>query len=82
MRGQVKLVYDQGGGVEPFALVLIFNTNPTLPPDERVGGTQADALGNWNAVIFGKVGDTVEISQQDPTTLEWSPPLTAQIQFR
>lgn len=55
------------------ALIVVVNRNPTLPPDQRVDGTIADATGSWELDVVGVRGDFVDISQESadgksPTT--------------
>jgi len=73
--GEVELTST--GGAEPNALIVIYNTNPQVPLDKRVGGAQADGAGSWDAVITGSTGDYLEISQQAGSTN--SQTLTVQI---
>lgn len=56
-------------GAIPNALVLAVNRNESLPRSERVAGTIADAQGSWDLDIHGHVGDVLDISQDDGTTL-------------
>ncbi|HSQ67158.1 MAG TPA: hypothetical protein VLM85_28265 [Polyangiaceae bacterium] len=51
-------------GAEANALILIINTNPALPNDQRVGGTFADATGSWDANVYASNGDVLHISQK------------------
>jgi hypothetical protein len=51
-------------GAEPNAIIVIYNANPNVPLDKRVGGAQADANGSWDADVFATHGDLLEISQQ------------------
>jgi hypothetical protein len=69
--GMVRVSSVQGA--EPNAIIFIYNTDPGLPDNDRVGGSQADAEGSWQALVYGKSGDTLEIEQQYQGT--WSTPL-------
>jgi hypothetical protein len=69
--GEVELI-GAPGSVEPNAIVFTYNTDPQLAAKHRVGGSQALGDGSWQAVIFGKSGDVVEVSQQGVDG-EWSP---------
>ena len=55
-------------GAEPNALVVIVNRNEALPRSKRVSGTIADENGSWDATVFAKVGDVLDISQESGTT--------------
>lgn len=50
-------------GAEPNALVIIVNRNEELPRNKRVSGTIADAQGTWDAVVYAKKGDSLDILQ-------------------
>jgi hypothetical protein len=60
--GQVKLT--SVGGADPNAIIIIYNTDPNIPLDQRVGGAQADGMGNWDATVTAQPLDYLEISQQ------------------
>lgn len=64
-------------GALPNALIVIVNRNESLPRDKRVSGSIADANGSWDAVVFAKVGDALDISQETGTTS--SPPTTVTV---
>ncbi len=53
-----------GHGVEANVDVIIKNTNTTLPNNQRLSGTVADANGNWDAYVYASSGDTLHIWQQ------------------
>ncbi len=53
-----------GHGAEGGATIIIENTNTSLPSNQRVSGTIADASGNWDAYVYASSGDTLHISQQ------------------
>jgi hypothetical protein len=76
-KGMVKL--SSTNGVQPNAIVVTYNTDPAIPLDERVGGAQADGQGTWEAIIYAKLNDSVEIFQQDQDG-NLSPPATVQLQ--
>jgi hypothetical protein len=76
--GQLKLT-SPPESAEPNAIIFIYNLDGTLPDDQRVGGSQANGTGTWNAVIWGKSGDQLEIYQQVGGT--WSTPLDVTIQL-
>jgi hypothetical protein len=63
----VKLV-STCGGAEPNAVIVIVNSNPTVPPDEAVGGSISNGCGAWDAVVYAHVGDYLEITQEYGTT--------------
>jgi hypothetical protein len=52
------------GGAEPNAIIVIYNQDPAVPLDRRVGGAQADANGTWDADVVATHGDVLEITQQ------------------
>ena len=60
--GMVHLTSTKGA--ESNALIIIINTNTTLPNDQRVGGTFADNVGSWDANVYAVNGDTLHISQK------------------
>ena len=53
------------GGAEGGALIIIINQNE--PPDQAVGGSEANNCGAWDASVLAKSGDTLNISQQAGT---------------
>jgi hypothetical protein len=55
-------------GSLPNALIVVVNRNELLPRTERVQGTIADEQGSWELDVIGRVGDIVDISQEDGTT--------------
>ncbi len=65
------------GGAQANSLIVIVNTNPTVPPDEAVGGTIADACGAWDATVYAHAGDYLELTQEIGTTR--STPLDVQV---
>ncbi len=60
--GQVTLSSQHG--VEPNAIVVIYNHNDTLPREKRVFGTLADPEGNWDQTIYAAPMDTIDVSQE------------------
>lgn len=52
-------------GSEPNALIIIVNRNEELPRNKRVSGTIADAQGSWDAVVYAKAGDSLDILQDN-----------------
>ncbi len=73
--GEVKLTSRQGA--EPNAIIVIYNANPSLPLDKRVGGAQADGQGSWDATVNASSGDVLDIRQEFGATR--SPPTTVQV---
>lgn len=51
-------------GALPDAIVIVYNTNQSVPPSERVGGAQADQAGAWTCEIRAQSGDVLRISQE------------------
>ncbi len=64
--GAVHLTSDRGA--DPNAIVVIYNRNPAVALDKRVGGAQADATGSWEADVFATKGDVLDITQETGTT--------------
>ena len=64
-------------GVEPRALVVIYNRNPAVPLGQRVGGAEADDQGSWDTEVYAKAGDYLDITQEVGTTR--SPPTTLRV---
>ncbi len=52
------------GGAEANAILVIVNENPTLRGDQAVSGSIASPCGKWDAVVYGHLGDRLDISQQ------------------
>ncbi len=52
-----KVHLSSKGGVQPNAIVVVFNRNPDVARDRRVGGAQADAEGSWEADVWASPGD-------------------------
>lgn len=55
-------------GAIPNALIVVVNRNESLSRSDRVEGTIADAQGSWELDVVGRVGDVVDISQEDGVT--------------
>lgn len=55
-------------GALPDAIVVVYNTNQTVPPSERVSGAQADKAGAWTCEIRAQSGDVLRISQEIDNT--------------
>ena len=49
-------------GTEAGAIIVIVNTNPSVPGDEAVGGAVADACGAWDADVYAHAGDLLQIT--------------------
>lgn len=64
--GVVHLTSDRG--VDANAIVVIYNRNPAVSLDKRVSGAQADGAGSWEADVFAKKGDVLDITQETGTT--------------
>jgi hypothetical protein len=55
------------GGVEPDALVIILNENPSIAGDQAVGGSLANSCGQWDAVVYAHKNDVLQITQEQGT---------------
>jgi hypothetical protein len=64
-------------GVEPHALVVVYNRNPSVPLGQRVGGAEADEHGSWETEVYAKSGDVLDITQEFGSTR--SPPTTLRV---
>ena len=73
--GKVHLVSTRGA--EANAIIVVYNRNPNVPLDQRVGGTQADGVGTWQADVVASHGDVLEVTQEFGTTR--SPPIDVQV---
>ena len=60
--GQVTLSSEHG--VEPNAIVILYNHNDSLPREKRVAGTLADPEGTWDQTIYAAPMDTIDVSQE------------------
>ena len=72
----VKLVVPCGGA-DPAALIVIVNTNITVPGDEAVTGAIVSSCGSWDAIAYAHSGDFLDITQEIGT--ERSQPLVFQV---
>jgi hypothetical protein len=68
------------GGAKQNAFIITINQNPTIPREERVAGTQAEADGSWRVELFAEPGDRIDITQESGT--ERSPSLSVTIPAR
>ncbi|MBL8610683.1 MAG: hypothetical protein JNL38_25310 [Myxococcales bacterium] len=59
-----KVHLSSKGGVQPNAIVVIYNRNPDVPRDRRVGGSQADGEGSWQADVYASPGDYLDVTQE------------------
>jgi len=51
-------------GVEPNAIVILYNRNPAVTRDLRVTGVQADGDGSWEQTITAQRGDIIELTEE------------------
>ena len=64
------------GGASPGAIIVVVNTNTSVPPDQAVSGSLVSACGAWDAVVYAHAGDFLTITQEigtdrsQPTTVE------------
>jgi hypothetical protein len=65
------------GGADPAALIVIVNTNGTVPGDEAVTGAIVSSCGSWDAIAYAHSGDYLDITQEIGT--ERSQPLVFQV---
>jgi hypothetical protein len=65
------------GGAETGTLIVIVNTNPAVPGDEAVSGSEVSDCGGWDATVFAHEGDFLDITQEIGT--ERSQPLVLQV---
>jgi hypothetical protein len=68
------------GGAKANAFIITINQNPSIPREERVAGTQAEADGSWRVELFAEPGDRIDITQESGT--ERSPSLSVTIPAR
>ena len=59
--GYVHLLGTRGAHAD--AIVVVFNRNPSVPRDKRVGGAQANSEGTWECDVFASQGDILDVSQ-------------------
>lgn len=64
-------------GVEGNAIIVVYNRNPEVPLDRRVGGAQANAEGSWSCDVFASSGDALDITQEVADTR--SAPITVKV---
>ena len=62
--GEGKVHLASTRGVEPNAIVILFNRNPAVPLDLRVTGVQADGEGSWAQTITASHGDVIDLSEE------------------
>jgi len=60
--GLVRL--SSSRGVDPHAIVVVYNRNPAVPLGRRVGGAQADGEGSWDAEVYATRGDELDVTQE------------------
>jgi len=65
------------GGADPGALIVVVNTNGTVPPDQAVGGAIVDSCGAWDTTIYAHSGDFLDVTQEIGT--ERSQPAVVQV---
>jgi hypothetical protein len=63
--------------VEPNAVIVIVNPNPTIPNDVAVSGARADSCGAWDAIAYAHMGDRLNVTQEFGGTE--SPPTAVQV---
>lgn len=59
----VKLVVPCGGA-DPGAIIVIVNTNTSVPPDQAVSGSLVSDCGAWDASVYAHAGDFLSITQE------------------
>jgi hypothetical protein len=59
----VKLVVPCGGA-DPGAIIVIVNTNTSVPPDQAVSGSLVTDCGAWDAMVYAHAGDFLSITQE------------------
>jgi hypothetical protein len=62
---------------EPDAVIVIINTNTSVPDDQAVSGSVVGSCGSWDASVFAHDGDVLEITQEVGT--QRSQPLELQV---
>jgi hypothetical protein len=65
------------GSAEPGAIIVVYNTNTSVPPDQSVSGSLVNACGAWDTVIYAHMGDFLEVTQEIGT--QRSPPTIVQV---
>jgi hypothetical protein len=66
------------GGADPGAIIVVVNTNSSVPPDQAVSGSLVSACGAWDATIYAHTGDFLSITQE--IGAQRSPPTLVQVQ--
>ena len=59
--GYVHLLGNRGARAN--AIVVVYNRNPSVPLDKRVGGAQANGEGTWECDVVATEGDILDVSQ-------------------
>lgn len=54
----------QCGSAEPAAIIVIVNTDTSVPDDEAVSGAIVDSCGAWDANVYAHAGDYLDITQE------------------
>lgn len=62
------MLLESNGGALPEAIVVVYNNNASVPPNQRVAGAQADSQGSWSCEIRANPGDLLQITQDVDTT--------------
>jgi hypothetical protein len=52
------------GGASPGAIIVIVNTNTTVPPDQAVSGALVTDCGAWDSIAYAHKGDFLTITQE------------------
>jgi hypothetical protein len=65
------------GAAESGALIVIENADTSIANDLRVSGSLTSGCGAWDATVYAKQGDVLNITQSDGTNV--SPPVVVQI---
>jgi len=58
----------QCGGAEANAIIVIVNSNTSVPGDLSVTGSRADGCGAWDANVYAHAGDYLDVTQEFGTT--------------
>jgi hypothetical protein len=66
------------GGADPGAIIVIVNSNTTVPPDQAVSGSLVNDCGAWDASVYAHAGDFLTITQEIGT--ERSQPAVVEVQ--
>lgn len=51
------------GSARNDAIIVVYNRNPSVPLDKRVGGGQARGDGSWACDVYASSGDVLDVSQ-------------------